>query len=133
MTIYVRFLTVTVCDQFGGLMGDLYQGAEVSELADCDGVYHSINQPLSASSTYLDPDGTGVGTTNVAAGSADAINWPTQPRNPIPAGCFTEPVESIQVKVDGFLLSPGIANRQWTICGDGVSTTSPPVTVTISW
>jgi hypothetical protein len=132
-TIYVRFLSVTVCDQFGGLIGTLYQGAEVSEFNSCDSQFHTINQPLTSSSTYSDPDGAGVGTITVAAGSAQANSWPSQPRNPAPPGCNSGPVESIRVRVDGFELTPGIANRQWTLCGTGSSSTSPPVTLTISW
>jgi hypothetical protein len=132
-TIYVRFLNVTVCDQFGGLIGELYQGAEVSEFVSRDGQFHSINQFLTSVSTYSDPEGAFVTATIVAAGSNAANQWPNQARKPAPSGCNLGPLESTRVKVDGFELSPAIDNRQWTLCGNGLSFTSPPVTLTISW
>ena len=129
-TVYIRNLTITVCDQFGGLIGDLYQGAEISENSLL-GVF-SINQFLTASSTYTDPVGFSVGPTVVAVGSSQANNWPTQPKLPFPSGTFTDP-QNISVFVDGFALNPAIANRTVTATGNGFSSTSPPVTLTISW
>jgi hypothetical protein len=134
-TYYARYLTITVKDQFnpGDPVGDIYPDAEVSELAT-DGSYHSINQPLTASSTYSDPVGALVGSHDVAAGSPAAISWPTQPRVSFPAGSpCPSSLQNLLVKVDGFSLSPSVSNRTVTICGDGVSTTSPPVTITITW
>src|SRR5262249_943475 len=55
-TIYARFLTIKVLDQFGDLLGDIYKDAEVEEN---DGLGHvfSINSPLTASGTYADAAG----------------------------------------------------------------------------
>jgi len=130
-TIYVRFLTVTVHDQFDDSLGDIYVNAEVSEVAG-DGNYHSINQPLSASGTYLDPVGPSIGIRYVAAGSSEANNWPSAAKNPAPSGCNAETAD-VPVKVDGFLLNPSVETRTANLCGNGSSTTSPPVTLTISW
>ena len=120
-TIYVRFLTITVKDQFGDLIGDLYQGAEVSE-ADL-GQLFSINQPLTAMSTYSDPVGTREVCCVVARGSAQANAWPSQPN--IPLSQSGSAPQNIDVFVDGFRLTPGIANRQVSV--------SPPRNVTITW
>ena len=127
ITAYYRLLTVTVCDQFGGLMGDLYQGAEVSELASCDSQYHSINQPLTASSTFSDPTGLmafPIPGSVVPAGSSAAQSWPSQPLLTFQGSVPT--TENISVRVDGFQLNPGIVNRQSTV-------SSTPPSVTIAW
>jgi len=121
-TVYARFLTITVCDQFGGLIGNLYQGAEISENSPLGIV--SINQFLTSSSTYSDPVGTREICCNVTAGSATAQAWPSQPQIPLMQnGNF---IQNISVFVDGFALSPAIVNRQVTI-------SSSPVSVTITW
>jgi hypothetical protein len=129
-TIYVRILSITVRDQFDALIGDIYPGAEVSELSG--GSYHSINQSLTTSSTYSDPVGVSLASSVVAAGSSAANSWPTQAKIPAPAGCFPD-TQNIAVRVDGFNLNPAIANRMVEICGNGSSTTSPPVSLTITW
>lgn len=132
-TMYERFLSVIVCEQFGALIGDLYQGAEVSEVAPCDGQWHSINQPLTSESTYSDPVGALIGNTQVARGSSAANSWLTAARIPWPVGCISSQPMFAAVRVDGFDLNPAVANRTVTICGDGQSATSPPVTITITW
>src|SRR5204863_2798754 len=114
---YLRYLTITVCDQFGDLIGSLYQGAEVSELSGCGG-FASMNQPLTSASTYLDPTGTGQLFATVAADSFSANNWPKAGIAPPPAGCTTFPPVSVSVRVDGFDLNPAIVNRGFTICGN---------------
>jgi hypothetical protein len=116
-SVYIKFLTITVQDQFGDPVGDLYQGATVSENGGT-----SINQPLSAASTYQDPVGVFASGGVVAAGSAAATAWPTQPVLPIPTLNITQ---NIPVEVDGFALSPAIVNRNVS--------SAPPSTVTITW
>ena len=132
-TMYERFITVTVRDQFGGLIGGLYQGAEVSEIAPCDGQWHSINQPLSSVSTYQDPVGALIGNTLAARGSTAANNWLSAGKIAWPSGCISSQPQNFAVRVDGFNLSPAVANRVVTICGDNTSTSSPPVTITVTW
>jgi hypothetical protein len=132
VTIYAHVLTVSVLDQFDGLIGDLYQGAELSEPLGPGGVFVSLNQPLSSASAFLDHVGIQWGTMTVSAGSSQANSWPSASRLPLPSGCATG-TQTFDVKVDGFLLNPAIVNRMLTICGDGTSVTSPPVTITISW
>jgi hypothetical protein len=117
VTTYVKFLTITVKDQFGDLVGDLYQGASVSEFGGT-----AINQSLSAGSTYSDPVGAASLGPVVAAGSAQATAWPTQPLLPMQAINATQ---NIPVEVDGFALNPGIVNRQVIA--------TPPNTLTITW
>ena len=54
-SVYGRRLTITVVDQFGDPLGDLYKDAEVEEILF--GIVVSINSPLSNSGTYTDPVG----------------------------------------------------------------------------
>lgn len=135
ITFYGRFLKITVCDQFGGLMGDLYMGAEISELV---GTPVSINQTLQSDSTYADPVGAelpnqNVGTNGITSDATAISAWPTAALIPFPNTSATSDPQSVQVRVDGFILNPSIANRRVTVAGDGVSTSSPPVTITITW
>lgn len=118
-TIYVRNLTITVKDQFNGLIGDIYAGAEVTETFGTTNF--SINQPLLSSSTYTDPVGLGIEDSVVDATSA-ATNWSSQPLQPMVNASATQ---NIPVRVDGFLLVPAISARTWT--------TTFPNTLTISW
>jgi len=119
-TIYARFLTITVKDQFNALIGDIYEGAEITETLGASNV--SINQTLTSSSTYSDPVGEGIVWGIVDAGSTTAKDWPTQSLQPMQSHMETE---SIPVQVDGFTLVPGINSRTWTA--------TPPDTLTISW
>ena len=118
-TIYVRFLVITVTDQFDDNIGDIYAGALVSEYGGT-----SINQNLTTSSTYSDPVGVAFNPANpiVPAGSARANSWPTSALLPMQNFSATQ---NIPVEVDGFPLNPAIVNRQ-------VAAT-PPSTVTITW
>jgi hypothetical protein len=118
ITLYARFLTITVHDQFDDALGDLYAGAPVSEYANI-----RINQSLSATGTYLDPVGSFTEAGIVAKGSPAATAWPTQPNLPMTA---YNAVQNIPVQVDGFPLSPAIAGRQ-------VSANPGTKTVTITW
>lgn len=126
VTIYTRFLQVKVVDQFSDPIGDLYQGAAVLEDDPTVGPgFFSINQPLSANSTYLDPVGAAteyIPPVYVSPTSAAAIQWSSQP--PLPLGNYSR-TQNIEVEVDGFLLNPGIVGR--TIVA------TPPNIVTITW
>lgn len=119
-TIYARFLTIKVIDQFNDLIGDIYVGAEVTETLGASNV--SINQYLTSSSTYSDPVGLKIHHSFVSDGSTAAMNWPTQTLLPMVSASATQ---NIPVQVDGFTLVPGIAARTWT--------STPPSTLTISW
>jgi hypothetical protein len=55
VTDYTTPLTITVWDQFGSTIGDLYAGATISETIGKDS--SPINQALTSSSTYTDPFG----------------------------------------------------------------------------
>jgi len=136
VTFYGRFLNITVCDQFGGLIGDLYLGAEISELIG--GTPVSINQTLQSNSKYADPVGAElpnqtIGPNGVTSNASAISAWPTAALIPFPNGSAKSDPQSVQVRVDGFILNPSIANRTVTIAGNGVSTSSPPVTITITW
>jgi len=130
VTIYARFLTVTVQDQFSNPLDDIYVNAEVSELVGSS--YRSINSPLSATGTFLDPFGFPIGNSVVVAGSSEANNWLTAAKIPAPSGCEADQ-QNVEVKVDGFSLNPAIVNRSVTLCGNGSSTTSPPVQLNVLW
>jgi hypothetical protein len=135
-TIYVRFLNIIVCDQFGALIGDVYgnPGAEVTEQAP-DGSWVTINQYLTTNSTYSDPVGDRVPRTPsvVAKGSSDATSWLGARLLPYPSGCPTFAPQNISVRVDGFDLTPSVVDRRLALCGDGSSTGPPNVTITITW
>lgn len=117
MTVYLQWLSIRVVDQFGDNIGDLYQGATITEYGGIP-----INQNLQANSTYQDPVGFAYLSAIVAAGSAQAIAWPTDPVLPMQAASTTQ---NIPVEVDGFSLNPAVGNRQVTA--------TPPSTITINW
>ena len=107
VTVYLRQLTIVVWDQFGGRIGDLYSGSLITEGGQ------SINQNLTAQSTYIDPVGRFVQKSVnpvVLAGSAAALAWPNDPQEPIDLVMQTQ---NISVEVDGFVLrpAPAINNR----------------------
>jgi glucodextranase-like protein len=121
VTVYGKFLSVIVKDQFGDLIGDIYLGASVFETS----LRFPINQSIRSDSTYLDPvvvfEELNPGSV-VPANSAAALTWPQQP--PVLLTPETIP-QNISVDVDGFVLNPGIVNRQIT--------SIPPSTITITW
>ena len=120
VTTYVRFLTITVHDRWGQPIGDLYQGAAITETFGGNNV--AINQSLSANSTYPDPVGFVMILGAVPAGSPAAIAWPSAPLIPLAPATETQ---NLPVQVDGFNLNPAIAGR--------VVTSQPPSNVTITW
>ena len=134
VTVYIRWLVITVKDQFTDLIGDIYPDAEVSEAQEGSSLVFSINQHLTSSSSYVDPVGAAIGTAIVASTDTTSINnWITgSTKNPLPSG-LTPDVQRLSVFVDNFHLrpDPAIANRTITYSGSG--TTSPPVSMTINW
>jgi hypothetical protein len=80
VTAWIHWLTVTVEDQFGTVLDDLYEGVEVQEKIGSS-AWRSINQPLSADGTYQDPVGVNQwpAVSEVPAGGQAAQDWPTQP------------------------------------------------------
>ena len=107
-------------DQFGGSLGDIYEGAQIAEVLG--GVTYGFYNNLSSSGKYLDPVGAGSEGDIVDAGSTVAATWYAQPMIPMSAKTTSQ---NIPVKVDGFTLNPSIVNRVWT--------TTPPNTLTITW
>jgi hypothetical protein len=135
VTVYIRKLTITVKDQFGDAIGDIYQGAEISEREEGTVLVFKINQSLTASGTYTDPVGFMEPSGTIVPISDPRINaWPSQSKIPLRSGTNSVP-QRYSVFVDGFRLNPdpAITNRQVTVSGDGHSTTSPPVSITINW
>jgi hypothetical protein len=122
-TVYMRWLTINVWDQFDASIGDIYAGAPVAEVSG--GTTYFINDTITSSGTYLDPTGLEVDNDDrVDAGSTEATTWYSQPKFPIPVAGRTG-TQNITVKVDGFTLNPSIVSRTWTA--------SSPNTLTISW
>lgn len=120
-TVYVRYLSIVVHDQFGASIGDVYLGAKVAEILQGQTVDNGIT--LSASSSYLDPVGTCRHNNDIVdAGSTAATTWWSQPMLPMVNNSATQ---NIPVLVDGFTLNPSIVNRTWT--------TTPPSTLSITW
>jgi hypothetical protein len=121
-TIYARFLTITVLDQFGDPLGNLYQNAEVEE--NIFGTLVSINSPLSATGTYSDPVGAVLHGNKVAKGDPSIADWLKPDAAKLPLMADSEP-QTIAVSVDQFALTPSVAGRTWTA--------TPPNSITISW
>ncbi|MFH0938869.1 MAG: hypothetical protein V1899_06275, partial [Planctomycetota bacterium] len=123
ITNYDQELQVSVVDQFGETIGDLYKGSAITEYS----AMIPINQILQPDSTYVDLVGRyedkNYVRTMVLTTSTDAITWPTDPvmllqrSNPLP--------QNIPVQVDGFSLNPAVINRQVI--------TTPPKNVQIIW
>lgn len=132
MTVYLRNLTISVLDKWNNPVGDLYQGAEITEGVSSTVI--KINQFLTSSSTYSDPVGFGEGTTVVNANDPMVTAWPSQPKIPLRNGTQSG-TQNLAVFVDGFRLNPdpAISNRVVTGVGNGNSVASPPVSVTILW
>ncbi len=120
VTMYGHWMTLQVLDQFGDSIDDLYENAVVEE--QLGGVWGSINQPVSATGTYLDP----VGHPARAFGYFDengieALTWPdASPLMWSLAGMnrtITNLVD-VPVRIDGFGLSPGLEGRSFVIYDD---------------
>lgn len=122
ITDYTVHMTITVWDQFGSPIGDVYANAAISETFNSAIV--PVNQSLTAGSTYTDPFGYVALGAVVASNDPQVATWPSKPVLPFssPAGqtIFSQPVQ-----VDGFAITP-IVNRSW-------ANTSPPNTVTVTW
>jgi hypothetical protein len=127
VTFYSRWLTITVWDQFKDPIGELYKGADITEHS---GVPN--NTTLSKDSTYLDPSGVVVdfeirngAIVVIRANDQRAIDWPSQPKLPIPTTYPATLPQSLSVEVDGFVLNPSIVNRTVHL--------TPPNQLTITW
>src|SRR5262249_41451642 len=121
-SVYGRRLTITVVDQFGDPLGDLYKDAEVEEILF--GIVVSINSPLSNSGTYTDPVGYLITSRVVAKNDPAVGTWldPTTALLPLTQDSLTD---NIDVSVDQFPLSPSIVGRR--------KSATPPSSVTIVW
>lgn len=123
-TIYMRFLTITVKDQFGDLIGDIYKDAVVTETIGT--ATFSINQKLTSSSTYLDPVGQLEPNPNgsvVPKDDPEVAAWPSAPKAPLTPQPDVSSVFPVQV--DGFVLDPGLGGRKFT--------STLPNIITITW
>jgi hypothetical protein len=116
VTLRARILTITVHDQFGDGLGDVYDGAVVSE----GGL--DINRRLTATGTYSDPVGIARLRGVFAKTSQTAKDWPTDPLLPFPNASIDT---SRAVEIDGFSLNPAVVNR--------TATWTNPSTLTITW
>lgn len=109
-------------DQFGDQLGNLYTGATVLE--DIEGLRVDIptNQALAGSGTYIDPVGffnhNGI---HVPADSPQIATWEADPNPALPIPNDPTQTQNIGVKVDTFVLSPAIVNRQVTPAPPAIS------------
>ncbi len=132
VTMRVRPLTVTVHDKWNHPIGDVYEGAEVSEVVGSNPEF-SINSPITASSTYIDR--VGVFTpkppgTPVASNDPQVAAWPSQPKlDALSLGDCVSETQNITVKVAGFDLNPSVANRSVELCRNAAGT----YTLQITW
>ncbi len=124
VTMYVRPLTVTVLDKWDHSIGDVYEGAEVSEVFGGNPEL-SINSPITASGTYIDY--VGVLTpkqpaTPVASNDPQVAAWPTAAKvdATTPGNCLSG-TQNITVKVAGMGLTPAIA-RSVDLCRNAAGT-----------
>jgi hypothetical protein len=121
-TDYEVRLTVTVWDQFGTTVADLYAGASVSETNPANGLIVPINQNLTSGSSYTDPVGPlEVGTAAIAASDPAVAAWPSHALLPLQTQSG-RPI--LPVQVDGFPIGT-ISTR--------VFSSTPPHTVVITW
>jgi len=119
-TDYSIHMTITVWDQFGTPVGDLYAGAAVLE--PYQSIYIPINQSLTSGSTYTDPFGPGyISVASLPQNDPRVAAWPSQPLGPFP---ITTQTPTTPVQVDGFPIGT-ISTRTWT--------STSPNTVTVTW
>jgi hypothetical protein len=139
VTAYYLPLQITVHDQFHQLVGDIYDGAAITETIQAGGIMGApINATLNSSSTYTDRVGAdwkpqvnpiaGWPTTLtqqgiVPAGSEQANAWLSSQSLPMQDH---EEVQIAGVEVDGFPLNPGIVDRR-------VKISSSAQTILLDW
>jgi Glucodextranase, domain B/PKD domain/Viral BACON domain/Carboxypeptidase regulatory-like domain len=127
-SVYALNLTITVQDQFGLSIGDIYQGAPVAETSAQIPNQTGINQTITAAGSYTDPVGVGdcLGypiCVIVNQNSQQAKQWPNSPLQLMLA---TNQPQNYSVYVDTIQLNTGIVNRQ-------VVTDPSNNTITVTW
>ncbi len=125
-TVWIQWMTIQVCDQFGDSLDAMYSGCCVEEFVVEDGKWHSINQTIDDEGTYQDPVFRLAQPTPaiVDRDSQAAQDWPTDPTLPMqPAG--SEP-QSIPVRICGHTVGRVVRkvywrppNCVWIVCRDG--------------
>lgn len=115
-TIYYKPFTVTVKDKWDVHVGDVYAGAEVTEVVG-NIQEASINFPLTSSGTFTDPVGRTKFGITVPASDPRVAAWPSQPKLQAlePGNCSDTGTQNITVFVAGFELDPPIA-RSVVLC-----------------
>lgn len=128
-TLYYKSFTVTVKDKWDMHVGDLYAGAEVTEVVG-NNDEASINSPVTASGTFIDPVGRiAPGAILVPATDPRVAAWPSQPKLQAlqPGLCSDTGTQNIEVFVAGFELAPAIA-RSVVLCRNQSGTYTLEVT-----
>jgi hypothetical protein len=126
LTIYGTTLNVLVWDKWMHPIGDLYSGANIVEIIGP--LELDIGVTLTSSSAYPDRVGNSISRDfpfnfNYDPDDPIAKTWLADSPKPMLAGASA--TQNISVKVDGFALSPAVANR--------TVTTTPPNTLVITW
>jgi len=124
ITAYFHTLIVTVEDQFGDILDELYEDAPVEEFIVVEELFerawHRINQSLSAAGTYLDPVGFPARGPQVPRRDRSVLQWARQPLIPLAPGGQRQ---SLPVKVGGHFVG--------TIVRDVIET--PPANIQVIW
>lgn len=128
-TWHCKTVTVTVHDQFDASIGDVYINAHITEDTQGPLQYQPINQSINSSSSYLDPvcrflpSSTVIDPIIRVEGNGAVISaWLADAHEPLDS--FSQNVNP-PVKVDGFLLNPGLGTRRLQ--------TAPPSSVNITF
>jgi hypothetical protein len=123
-TVWIDWVNIQVCDQFGHALDAMYAGCCVQEVAGIGGTKHDINQLLQQDGTYLDPVFYLEPSAIVDKGSSAADNWPEQPTLEMQSsGCDGQP---IPVFVCGHSIGSTrrkvchkVSNCVWVVCPNG--------------
>lgn len=103
VTYYERFLEIKLLDQYGDSLGDLYNNSKVEESTD-EKSFVSLNQPIQSGSFFFDPVGFTIPPFDksllVKIDSKEAVEWPTQPKIPLPDG-MGESRQNFALRIDG--------------------------------
>jgi hypothetical protein len=127
-TNYYRLFTVTVKDKWDVHVGDVYLGAEVTEIVG-NNPEVSINNPLTSSGTYPDPVGRIKEGAVVQANDPQVAAWPNEPpAEALISGTCDPSTQNITVKVAGFTLTPAIS-RSVDLC----RTQNGTYTLQVTW
>lgn len=115
VTHWSQWMTITVDDQWGNTLNDIYEGVDVEELYDES--WWDINQDMTAGGTYQDPVSLfRCPPIYIVLKTSDAAqNWPAPPPPPtLPMGSSGSGQQRIDIKVGGHQVGKVKRDVTWT-------------------